>query len=158
MAFKCNHESNYNLINAWHWRITKACQPLIRPILSLVCNQLKCILLCTVLWLLNGVQLIFVHYTLIKEYQPGDGISSLTTFFKPFRQVTSQCFVAIPEWVTVPALITIIFEHVAIVGCFYCGNCRDRINSVQHNKYHGCWCPDILRYQDIGTHDIDYVE
>ena len=32
------------------------------------------------------------------------------------------------------------------------------INSVQHSKYHGCWCPGSLRRQDISTHDIDYVE
>ena len=36
--------------------------------------------------------------------------------------------------------------------------CGDRINSVQHCKYHGCWCPGSLRRQDISTHDIDYVE
>ena len=36
--------------------------------------------------------------------------------------------------------------------------CGDRVNSVQHSKYHGYWCPGSLRRQDISTHDIDYVE
>ena len=36
--------------------------------------------------------------------------------------------------------------------------CGNWINSVQHSKYHGCWCPGSLRRQDISTHDIDYVE
>ena len=36
--------------------------------------------------------------------------------------------------------------------------CGDRVNSVQHNKYHGCWCTGSLRRQNISTHDIDYVE
>ena len=25
-------------------------------------------------------------------------------------------------------------------------------------QYHGCWCPDSLRCQDISSHDIDYTE
>ena len=37
-------------------------------------------------------------------------------------------------------------------------NVRDRINSVQHIQYHGCWCPDSWRRQDISTHVINYVE
>ena len=36
--------------------------------------------------------------------------------------------------------------------------CGDRINSVEHSKYHSCWCPGSLRRQDISTHDIDYIE
>ena len=36
--------------------------------------------------------------------------------------------------------------------------CRDQINSVQHSKYHGCWCPGSLHRQDISTHDINYVK
>ena len=36
--------------------------------------------------------------------------------------------------------------------------CGDQINSIQHNEYHGCWCPGSLRHQDISTCDIDYVE
>ena len=36
--------------------------------------------------------------------------------------------------------------------------CGDRIIPVQHSQYHGLWCPGSLRRQDIGTHDIDYVE
>ena len=34
----------------------------------------------------------------------------------------------------------------------------DRINSVKHTQYHGCWCPGSLRSQDISIHDIGYVE
>ena len=28
-------------------------------------------------------------------------------------------------------------------------------HSVQHNKYHDCWCSGSLRRQDISTYDID---
>ena len=35
---------------------------------------------------------------------------------------------------------------------------KDRINPVQHNKYHGCWCPGSLCRQVISSHDINYVE
>ena len=38
------------------------------------------------------------------------------------------------------------------------GGGGDRINSVQLNKHHGCWCPGHLRRQDISNHDVDYVE
>ena len=31
------------------------------------------------------------------------------------------------------------------------------MNSVQHSEYHGCWCPDSLRRQDISTHYINYT-
>ena len=34
----------------------------------------------------------------------------------------------------------------------------NRISSVPHNQYHGCWCSDSLHRQDISTHDTDYVE
>ena len=33
-----------------------------------------------------------------------------------------------------------------------------RINPVQHNKYHGRWCPGSLRRQHLSTHDIASVE
>ena len=36
--------------------------------------------------------------------------------------------------------------------------CVDRFNSVQHSKYHGCWCPGSLRRQDISVYGIDYIE
>ena len=36
--------------------------------------------------------------------------------------------------------------------------CGDRLNLVQHSRYHGCWCPASLCCQDISTNDIDYVE
>ena len=32
------------------------------------------------------------------------------------------------------------------------------IDSVQHSKYRGCWCPGALRRQGINTHVIDYIE
>ena len=35
---------------------------------------------------------------------------------------------------------------------------EDRIDSVQHSQYHGCWCPGSVRRQDISTHDIHNVE
>ena len=31
-------------------------------------------------------------------------------------------------------------------------------NSVQHGKYHGCWCPGFLCRRDISTRDIDQVK
>ena len=36
-------------------------------------------------------------------------------------------------------------------------NVRDRINPVQHSKYHGSCCSGSLRRQDISTHYINYV-
>ena len=36
--------------------------------------------------------------------------------------------------------------------------CGDRVISVYLGQYHGCWCPDSLRRQDISKHDIDYIE
>ena len=35
---------------------------------------------------------------------------------------------------------------------------RERVISVWLGQYHGCWCPDSWRRQDISSHDIDYVE
>ena len=34
----------------------------------------------------------------------------------------------------------------------------DLINSVQHSKYHSCWCPGSLRRQGNRTHNIDYIK
>ena len=34
---------------------------------------------------------------------------------------------------------------------------RDRIITVPHSQYHGCWCPGSLRRQDTRAHDVDYV-
>ena len=34
----------------------------------------------------------------------------------------------------------------------------DQISLVQHNEYHGCWCPGPLRCQDMSIHHIDSIE
>ena len=49
-------------------------------------------------------------------------------------------------------------DDVDIFHVSYPLTCGDRINSLQHSKYHGCGCPGSLRRQDISTHDIDYVD
>ena len=36
--------------------------------------------------------------------------------------------------------------------------CGDRVISLPHNQYHGCWCPGSFRHPDISNYDIDYVE
>ena len=36
--------------------------------------------------------------------------------------------------------------------------CGDRVISVYLGQYHGCWCPGSLLRQDIGSHDIEYLE
>ena len=60
----------------------------------------------------------------------------------------------------------VIYPHIFIwvnYGCTVTAGtinplCRDRVNLVQHSKYHGCWCPGPLRREDISIRDIDYVE
>ena len=35
---------------------------------------------------------------------------------------------------------------------------RDRINPVQHGKYHGCWCPHSMCRLDISNYGTEYVK
>ena len=45
-----------------------------------------------------------------------------------------------------------------IKSSIYNLTCGNRINPVQHSKYHGCWCLGSFRHQDISNHVINYVE
>ena len=36
--------------------------------------------------------------------------------------------------------------------------CGNRLNSVQHRQYNGCWCLGSAWRTDISNHNIDYVE
>ena len=58
-----------------------------------------------------------------------------------------------------PAILWLGYETMVYVLLYHQPlTCGGRIISVQHSHYHGCWCPDSLRRQDISTRDIDYVE